>query len=299
MLENLGCRVDVAANGNEALHMIELVPYDIVFMDCEMPEMNGFDATTELRRRLAGKPHLPVVAMTAKAIQGDRERCLAAGMDDYISKPVRLEDLAAALNCWTANRPDRAGATPAPDNSRPAKPARVETAPLGPAHPRQTDSAPEESSTQSAPATPVLDPDMTERLQELAASLGPSVLTELYEVFQTSAVESIAALRRAVCEQDPAALRNTAHALKGASANIGATLVSDLARQLEALGHAGSIAGAQPLLAGLDSEFARVQLEIQNPAPAPSPAPEEFDNVKPPPTCEMDTEHVPPGHALS
>src|SRR6266404_3036231 len=100
MLENLGCHVDVAANGKEAGEKLELLAYDAVFMDCEMPEMDGYEATAEIRRRQAGKPHLPIIAMTAKAINGDRERCLAAGMDDYISKPVRLEDLEAALERW-------------------------------------------------------------------------------------------------------------------------------------------------------------------------------------------------------
>jgi CheY-like chemotaxis protein len=102
MLERLGSRVDVAANGKEALEMLERRPYDLVFMDCQMPDMDGFQATAEIRRRhLAGR-RLPIIAMTANAMAGDRDRCLAAGMDDYITKPASLQDLRTALNRWLA-----------------------------------------------------------------------------------------------------------------------------------------------------------------------------------------------------
>ncbi len=96
-LEKLGCRVDVAANGSEALTMIGMLPYDIVFMDCQMPEMDGYEATRQIRSREGQNGHIPVVAMTANAMAGDRERCLAAGMDDYIPKPVTKAQLIQAL----------------------------------------------------------------------------------------------------------------------------------------------------------------------------------------------------------
>jgi two-component system sensor histidine kinase/response regulator len=98
MLEKLGCRVDVAANGSEAVQMLELLPFDLVFMDCQMPVMDGYEATREIRRREGQRAHQIVVAMTANAMQGDREKCLQAGMDDYISKPINKGDLINALN---------------------------------------------------------------------------------------------------------------------------------------------------------------------------------------------------------
>jgi signal transduction histidine kinase/DNA-binding response OmpR family regulator len=97
LLEKLGCRVDVAANGREAVEMVGLLHYDAIFMDCQMPEMDGFEATQEIRRREGSSIHLPIIAMTANAMRGDRERCLDAGMDDYVSKPMRKEDLTEAL----------------------------------------------------------------------------------------------------------------------------------------------------------------------------------------------------------
>jgi len=97
LLERLGLRADVAGNGREAIEMLEILPYDLVFMDCQMPEMNGYEATAEIRRREGKDRHVPIVAMTAEATVTCKEHCLAAGMDSYISKPVRLDDIVEAL----------------------------------------------------------------------------------------------------------------------------------------------------------------------------------------------------------
>ena len=100
LLEKWGCRVDVSANGKEAVGMVDRFPYDLVLMDCQMPEMDGYEATAEIRRREDGDEHIPIIAITANAMQGDRERCLAAGMDDYITKPINRQNLAATLEYW-------------------------------------------------------------------------------------------------------------------------------------------------------------------------------------------------------
>ncbi len=100
MVERLGYRADVAGNGTEALNVLAQVRYDAVLMDCQMPEMDGYEATREIRRGEDDRRHLPIIAMTASAMAGDRERCLAAGMDDYISKPVKLHIVAAVLERW-------------------------------------------------------------------------------------------------------------------------------------------------------------------------------------------------------
>jgi CheY-like chemotaxis protein len=100
MLERLHCEVQVVSNGQLAVETLRQAPVDLVFMDCDMPVMDGFEATRAIRAQEAPGQHVPIVAMTAAAFDGDRERCLAAGMDDYLAKPVRLGDLAACLEEW-------------------------------------------------------------------------------------------------------------------------------------------------------------------------------------------------------
>ena len=100
MIEKLGYRVDVAGDGREAVEALERIPYAVVFMDCHMPVMDGFQATHAIRRREGGGRRTPIVAMTANAMQEDRVRCLEAGMDDFISKPVASKSLAETLNRW-------------------------------------------------------------------------------------------------------------------------------------------------------------------------------------------------------
>jgi PAS domain S-box-containing protein len=104
MLEKLGLRTDVASNGREGVEMLKALPYDIVFMDCQMPEMNGYEAVGLIRNLEGPNRCIPIVAMTAEAVAGSRERCLEAGMNDFISKPVKIEDLAQALGTWVVSR---------------------------------------------------------------------------------------------------------------------------------------------------------------------------------------------------
>jgi CheY-like chemotaxis protein len=103
MLEKLGCRVDVVGNGREAVDAVRRGEYALVFMDCQMPEMDGFEATAAIRQGETGSGRVPIIALTASAMQGDREECLAAGMDDYLSKPLGLRDLERMLRRWQGN----------------------------------------------------------------------------------------------------------------------------------------------------------------------------------------------------
>ena len=121
LLERLSCHVDVASNGHEALKMVQSIPFDLVFMDCQMPEMDGFEATRAIRAwentsRVGESPvsQLPIIALTANAMQGDRERCLSAGMNDYITKPLSRADLARVLEASKPRAADSATSAAAP-----------------------------------------------------------------------------------------------------------------------------------------------------------------------------------------
>jgi CheY-like chemotaxis protein len=100
LLERVGLRPDVAGNGREAVAMCGFLPYDVIFMDCQMPEMDGYTAAAEIRKRQKPDGRVAIIAMTAEAMEGTRERCLAAGMDDYIAKPVRPDEIIEALKKW-------------------------------------------------------------------------------------------------------------------------------------------------------------------------------------------------------
>ncbi|MGZ8384280.1 MAG: response regulator, partial [Nitrospira sp.] len=110
MLEKLGCRIDVVGNGQEAVTAHERTPYPLIFMDCQMPEMDGFEATAMIRKMEGSSRHTPIVAMTANAMKGDREKCLAAGMDDYVAKPIRPKDLQTILDTWLPKRDEASAA---------------------------------------------------------------------------------------------------------------------------------------------------------------------------------------------
>src|SRR5262249_43179118 len=195
MLEQLGYRADAVANGLEALEALQRIQYAAVLMDCQMPEMDGFAASREIRRREGGARHTPIIAMTAAAMQGDRDRCLAAGMDDYIPKPVRSTALADTLGRWLATRPGTtaAGGTGAQGASR---------------------------SNQSAAGDDdtLLDP---EALRTLAGD-DPELPALLVAQFEQDAPQRIAALRAALDAGDADATRRAAHLFKGEASTIGA-----------------------------------------------------------------------------
>ncbi len=235
LLDKLGCRADLAGNGKEALEMSKQRPYDAILMDCEMPVMDGFEATKAIRRRDYRGRRVIIVAMTAKALKGDRERCLAAGMDDYLAKPVVLEDLRAILLQWA-------------ETSRPSALKLVE--------PKTTTPNP------PADAKPVLDAAAVERVRDLAGDGNAAFVTEVYETYLADTVQRIATLRQAAQDRDPKRIRAEAHALKGASLEVGALQLGQLARELEECGAAGIVDDADRAVGRLEQAFDRARVEI-------------------------------------
>jgi signal transduction histidine kinase/sensor domain CHASE-containing protein/CheY-like chemotaxis protein/HPt (histidine-containing phosphotransfer) domain-containing protein len=268
MLQHMGCRVDLAASGQEALRLIGMLPYDLVLMDCEMPDMDGYEATAEIRR-LEG-PHIPVVAMTAKAMQGDRQRCLDAGMDDYISKPVHPQDLATIVRHWAMRSPRsdvqafrRSGVEP---SARVAERAGTrEAGGRGALGSDALRSAPRAPLTPDLPQEeePALDPAVITRLRTLAERVDANILVKLRETFERDTGERLSTLHEASARGDADEIRRTAHALKGACANVGARGMAEVCRQLEASGAARNVAGSGELVTRLEQEFRRVERELQ------------------------------------
>ncbi len=242
-LEGLGCSVELVSNGAEALAEVQRRTYDLVFMDCEMPVMDGFEATGRIRALDARLPRTPVVAMTARALSGDREKCLAAGMDDYLSKPVHLEALIDTLGRWL---PIEAGTTP------PGEPSA------------RTPQQPERPDAARAPAAAdAIDRAVLERLRTLAQATAPALFAQVVDAFLADATAHIAALKDAAARHDRVSLERKAHALRGASLNIGATTMARVNRQLEAVDEAGGWEAVPSLLAQLESELQRVRAEIE------------------------------------
>ncbi len=229
ILERLGCRADVAGNGLEALRMATSLPYDLVFMDCQMPEMDGFEATRQIRRRqLPGGRRLPIVAVTAHALKGDRERCLEAGMDGYIAKPVTIPDVERALRQWLPQAAAVSQVSPPPP----------------------------------AAAGAALDPEALERLREMAAA-EPSFLADVFHMFLEKAEESLASLRLAVTAGDGQALARHAHKVRGSALSVGANQVAEICTELEALKEASSLAPAADLIARAQHELGRVREQVK------------------------------------
>ena len=220
ILEKLGCRVDVAADGTEAVQMAARLPYDVIFMDCEMPEMDGYEATRTIRRGAEGRPRVPILAMTAHAMVGDREKCLAAGMDDYITKPIRREDLEKALDSWVARTDEGAAADGAP-------------------------AAAEAPSVDLAPLRKAVDDD-------------PEALLDLVGTYLEQTADLTGRLRRAIESNAVEDVRRMAHGWAGSSAQIGAAQVVSLCRRLEKLAGEGGLTGAADLVAPLEREIGRV-----------------------------------------
>jgi len=219
LLEKMGHRVDLAADGQEALQALELAPYDLILMDIQMPVMDGLEATREIRKKeRAGDPtatanpgharaHTPIIALTARNMQGDQERFLAAGMDDYLAKPINPELLAEKLQAWLnrgALEPNNAGALQEPS-------------------PQADSQGPPE------PELPVFDKE------ELICRLmgDEDMIPAILEIFGSTLSQRLPALRDFARQGDVLAVRAEAHGIKGASLNAGFTALADVAKKME------------------------------------------------------------------
>ncbi|MBC2961848.1 response regulator [Nocardioides deserti] len=225
ILESRGYAVDVASDGLEAVERLRgRHGYAAVLMDCRMPRMDGFEATRTHRRSEPSGERVPIIAMTASALEGERERCLAAGMDDFLTKPVDPGDLDAVLHRWTG-----------PQAAPPSDPA--------------------ESAGRSRPTGPVLDPARVRMLDELRKD-GVSFFVRTATSFTGRIDEQVAAIHEAVRAGDANRTFTSSHLVKGSALNLGLSRVAEVAQRMEDHAEAGTTAGMTGLLADLDREVA-------------------------------------------
>jgi two-component system, cell cycle sensor histidine kinase and response regulator CckA len=231
-LEKLGYRADVVANGREAVEAVSRVNYALVLMDCQMPEMDGLEATALIRKReeKQGGPRLPIIAMTANAMRGDREKCLESGMDDYLAKPAKLEQLGRTLARWL------------PGQSTPDE----QKEPM--------------SSERQESVYECVDAAVLAELRHLDKSCG--LLSTLITNFLDGVPLRLATLQDAFQQGDTEALARVAHELNGSSGNLGIQKMRQLCVELQALGKAKDLSKAGTLLAQLVSEFELVRQRL-------------------------------------
>jgi CheY-like chemotaxis protein/HPt (histidine-containing phosphotransfer) domain-containing protein len=235
-LASLGFEATAVSNGLEALAALEEKPYDLVLMDCQMPELDGYETTLRMRRREGERWRVPVIALTAHAMQGDREKCLVAGMNDYISKPFRVETLRQIIQRWLAPGATASADTPAPE---------------------------------APPAAAAVDPEALERIRALGRAAGRDLLRQLVETF--SSRPHLEELREAMAAGDRKSLELRAHSLKGSAGTLGAQRLADLCAELEHGARSASPEPFVPQIDALEEEYRRVLAELQAAAGAVPP----------------------------
>jgi CheY-like chemotaxis protein/HPt (histidine-containing phosphotransfer) domain-containing protein len=224
LIEKLGYRIDVVPNGREAVAAFGRIAYDLVLMDCQMPEMDGFEATQVIRDRENGGRRVPIVAMTANAMQGDRERCLAVGMNDHLTKPVNRAKLEQVLQRWIAAGQESVaqpeGADPSHENG-------------------------------VASESPPID------LEVLRSIVGDDreALFRYFDIFRVSTAELLVQAGTAVLQQDQQALARAAHTLRGSCGSIGAIEMARLSAEIEAAAHRARWPLAEELHQRLTASF--------------------------------------------
>ena len=253
LLKKLGYRADVVSNGREVLTALEQAEYDVILMDVEMPEMDGLTATGQIRQKSAAQRPW-IVAVTAYSMLGDRERCLTAGMNDYISKPIRVEELEAALD-----RAKQAMEVSAPPTVSTIISPAFDTIPEL--------SKPAESSV--SPASPaevtpsVLDMKTLAAIRALGGAEGEAVLTGLIQEYLDATPALLSQIQTAIADLDATTLRQVAHTLGSSSANLGAMTFAKQCKAIENLARVGNLTTMSALYRGLTQAYEKVKTALQ------------------------------------
>jgi two-component system sensor histidine kinase/response regulator len=236
ILNELGLQAQCAWDGEQALQKLATERYDVVLMDCHMPKLDGYATTRRLRELEAasGQPRTWVVALTANALSGDAQLCLDAGMDGYLSKPFSVDELYVTLKAYDRKN---TGSSRAPERTAPA-----------PAAPSLTGS--------------ILDEQALRQIRSLRQPGGPDLLKKIVDLYISNSRTLIETLRDSIIRSDSAGVAQAAHSLKSSSANVGATALTEMCAQLEAIAKTGKLASAWAMLDRMVEEHNRVLLAL-------------------------------------
>lgn len=246
MLARLGYTAEAVGNGVEAVAALTRSPYDIVLMDCQMPELDGYEATRQIRKSGGRFRSTPIIAVTANAMDGDREKCLASGMSDYMSKPVLAQTLATTLEKWIL--PDGAAGANVPVQSPPAASSHGAPASRPPAQVEETGDA--------------VDAGALETLRSMDAG-DEGFMAKIIELFLADLTERIEALKAAAETRDGDALKRIAHALKGSCGHFGAMRLAALCRKMEQIGTQQPVGDSGETFFELETEAGRVRIALE------------------------------------
>jgi PAS domain S-box-containing protein len=253
ILRRLGYHAEVAANGAEALEAFRTMPFDLILMDCQMPQMDGYEATRAIREaeKATGR-HIPIVAATANAMRGDREKCLAAGMDEYLSKPVKMDELKTMLERWISRKPAAsAGSTDARrGRATSGGEAHADRSPASASRPG--------SGKKKGKRMDPLDPEVFGQLKQADGGSG-GFLGALIDKFLEEAPARLKILSESADRGDKEAVVKAAHSLKGSSGTLGAKGLSEMCAGLEECGKAGRMSEVGMRLSAIQEEFDRVR----------------------------------------
>ncbi len=242
LLDRIGYRADIVANGLEVLEALKRQSYDVVLMDVQMPEMDGLEATRRICREWPAHQKPKIIAMTANAMQGDREKCLEAGMDDYITKPVRREELAIALSkCQPLHR-DESDAVTEQKNQHISDRVDSQAAAYSSLQPR---------------ANSPIDFQVLQNLRQLDDEEDPDFLGELIKIYLSDAPQHLETIKEAIFLGDADSLKLASHTLKSSSANLGAVSFSEVCKELELMGRVAVESGGEQVF---DARTARDRL---------------------------------------
>ncbi|MCC5896722.1 MAG: PAS domain S-box protein [Phormidium sp. BM_Day4_Bin.17] len=263
ILERMGYRADVAANGLEVIGALHRQPYDVILMDVQMPELDGLETTRRIVEDAATFPFPKprIIAMTANAMQGDREACLAAGMDDYVSKPIRVEQLARALaQCTPISQeiiPKTGGGQPQPPQAGPPQ--------AGPPQGGQPQAGPPQGGQPQGIAPrldeemPVLNPEALDSLWQLVGEDDSQMFLEVIESYLQEVPQLLSECSEAIADQDKVRVQRLVHTLKSTSATLGATLLSQACSDFEQRALEATAAEHQQRLSRLLAEYEPVK----------------------------------------